>query len=478
MKKNNTLGIITAGVVAMLAAGCNDFLDLKPKSDLTMETFWKTENDANVGVIAIYNGFSKAMALGLWYWGEVRADNYDYFEKDALDQRELIENNISFENPAAIWTDLYDVIGKANAAIKYIPRIEMTPSLRNHYLSEAYAMRAWAYFYCIRVWGDVPLFLEPIEVFDPKEVYRERSSKDYIVEQVILPDLEMAYYLVNRSETNRKRMNVGTICMLMMDVYAWLNDYNMVIKIKEERVDGLDAAAEGNSANNWKYLETTFPGFIANWRGMFIESPTGEISKEVWFKLAYDRYGNGTHRATTLFVGSTSKLTLSNKLRGTYSAFDNRARAQWENRWNGYHLSLKFWPDGTIFSGDGMIDSDNDLVLYRYADAVLLYAEALCMVGRETDAVTELNKTYMRAGNPGFIMGDFDSSDKLLDAILKERQREFVAEGKRWFDLVRTGKWREHSSLTDEVKILFPIHRSHLLQNPTKLKQNDGYPTP
>lgn len=453
------------------ATGCGKFIESTPPSDLTVDSFWKTANDAEVGVLSIYHAFSKAMARGLWYWGEARGDNFTYYERGGLDERELIENRITFENPSALWTTLYDVIGKANAAIKYIPRIEMRVSVRDQLMAEAHAMRAWAYFYCVRVWGDVPLYLEPVEKFT-NDIYLTRTDKDYILDNVILPDLEQAYYLVDRSKrtsADRKRINVATICALMMDVHAWKNDYEMVVKTMEERVAILDA---GSSSTDQKWLHLVAGG--NDWREMFIESPIGEISNEVWFKLDYDRYGNGTHRAIVFFNGSSARFIVTDETIGTYEESDNRRTLQWNSS---NRLILKFWPTGTILSGANAVDSDNDLVLYRYADIVLLYAEALCMVGRESDAITELNKTRVRAGNPAHLAFEFLTQDELLEAILAERRKEFLGEGKRWFDLVRTNKWSKYSTLDDARKILFPIHRTHLIEN-AKLTQNPGYPMP
>ena len=470
--------IITAITLLFSVTSCTSFLDERPQSDLTVDTFWKTETDADVGVLAIYNAFSKAMSPGLWYWGEVRADNFTYNERDGQDERELMENNITYENPAAVWTKLYDVIGKANAAIKYIPQIDMLYTTRDHLLAEAYTLRAWAYFYCIRVWGDVPLYLEPVEKFDSSSIFRKRTSKDYILEEVILRDLEEAYYLIDATVVSgRKRINVATICALLMDVYAWNHDYDMVVKTMEERVQNLDNRHESGS-EKWLELSPGGDAFIT-WRSMFIESSTGEIPNEVWFKLGYERYGNGVHTAVRFFTGSTAKLVPSeNLLTACYNPSDIRTQAQWIYRADGDpRFNLKFWPDGSVFTGSNATYSDNDLVMCRYSDVVLLYAEALCMLGRQTDAVVELNRTHMRAGNPQYTIASFASKDELLDAILLERRRELVGEGKRWFDLVRTGRWKEHSKVTEERDLLFPIHRDHLIANPN-LIQNDGYPMP
>lgn len=474
----NTLYFVILLTLILAFTACDDFLDVKPQSNLTAESFWKTDRDANVGVISIYNAFAQAMSPGLWDWGELRADNFYHAEADSPDQGELISNEILIDNQAASWTTLYDVIGKANAAIKYIPKINMLPSLKNHYLAEAYAMRAWAYYYAVRVWGDVPLYLEPIEEIT-QGIYRQRSDKNYIIDSVIVADLEKAYSMIDKTNLTKIRMNVGTICVLLMDVYSWLGDYEKVIKIKEEKVNLLDFSPDNNVANKWLYLVQGGSDFSQNWRALFIESPAGTTSNEVWFKVSYDRYGNGINQSVRYFGAGSSRLLVSDKLAAAYSSSDVRGKSQWIIDWpDKKRLRLKFWPTGTAFSGTGTVISENDLVIYRYADVVLLYAEALCQTGKINDAIKELNKTHVRAGNEEFNASSFATQDDLLDAILKERQKEFVGEGKRWFDIVRTNRWQENSTLTDPVKILFPVHRDHLNQNPELTQNYPAYPYP
>lgn len=451
---------------------CDDFLSLSPKSDLTSESFWKTESDANVSIISIYHAFSNAMSSGLWDWGEVRADNFDYYERNAAVQRELVLNNILIDNPAASWTELYDVIGKANIAIKFIPTVKMTPSLRDHFLGEAYAMRAWAYFYCVRLWGDVPLYLEPVEELS-QGIFRERTNSEYIIDKVIIPDLEKAYFYIDKTNLSRNRMNVATISLLLMDVYSWIGNHEMVVLLKEERINLLDAASDDRINNDWLYLIPGGLNYINDWRELFINSNI-ESSSEVWFKVSYDKFGNGENQAKRYFGTGGSKLNVSMKLKNAYEGNDLRRIAQW----NGDNFNKKFWPDGTIFSGTGSIYSENDLVIYRYADVVLLYAEALNEMGRTEEALNELNKTRVRAGNEPFTGDSFNSKEELADAIFAERQKEFVGEGKRWFDLVRSNRWQEHSQLADSAKIVFPVHRDHLNQNPELTQNYPAYPYP
>lgn len=460
---------------------CSDFLDREPISQLTPESFWQTSQDAEVGVVAIYNVFSKGMASNIWDWGELRSDNFVANTKGAFQQMELTKNSILNDNRAAQWTYLYETIGKANSAIKYIPNIEMTPTKKNHLLGEAYAMRAWSYFYCVRVWGDVPLFTEPIESTND-ELYRERTDANYILKNVIVPDLERAYYLLDKTNTVRTRMNVGTLCALLMDVYAWMHDYENVVKVKEEKVDALSSA-------NWSMTNiTSTTEFQSKWRAMFIEDASVNIPNEVFFKIAYDQYGNGQNRSVSYFATTYSLVYISDNLTNAYfyngDAKDERNRngCQWEREGSEtpkpYRMKKKFWKDGAEFKREDKEISDNDLTMYRYADILLLYAEALNELGFSFDAVEALNVTRVRAGNNRYVDTQFSGKDDLLDAILNERQREFVGEGKRWFDLVRTNRWKQVmepiNGMNEEWQVLFPIHRDHLVQN-YKLVQNKGY---
>lgn len=463
MKSNQYIKKCIVGfAVILLFTGC-DFLNQEPISDLTADSFWKSQADAQVGVSAIYSSMSAAVNPGLWDWGELRGDSYEPHEKEAYDQGELIYNNIMTDNQATLWTKLYQVIGQANSAIKYIPKITMTPSVKNDLLAQAYTLRAWAYFYAVRVWGDVPLFTDPVEQIGPG-MYHARTDKNDILENVILIDLEKASLLIDKTSTKRTNVNVATIYALLMDVNAWMYRYDKVVSIMKERVSNLKSA-------DWDLITTSATTFKSDWRGMFIEDPVLAIPREVLFKMSYDALGNGINNAVTYFANSQPKVWLSTYVKSSlYSVSDFRyGSTQWENV-DSQHSKLdrKFWKDNSIFTGT--TGRDVDLVLYRYADIVLLYAEALAMTDNFSESVYQLNKITTRAGNPPYYTTDFVSQDELISAILLERHREFLGEGKRWFDLVRCKRLdlvEARNNITIRpTQIYFPIHRDHINQNP------------
>ena len=118
--------------------------------------------------------------------------------------------------------------------------------------------------------------------------------------------------------------------------------------------------------------------------------------------------------------------------------------------------------------------------VYRYSDMVLLRAEALANLGKWDEALDLVKIIRTRAGIGGTTRtsASFSSTEELVDYILDERQIELVGEGKRWYDLVRTNTWQKVmepiNGMNDPRKIVFPIHYSHVAENPN-VKQNDGY---
>ena len=116
--------------------------------------------------------------------------------------------------------------------------------------------------------------------------------------------------------------------------------------------------------------------------------------------------------------------------------------------------------------------------VYRYSDILLLQAEAKAHLGKWDEALDIVKKIRDRAGLITPTANDFSSETDLVKFILRERQIELVGEGRRWFDLLRTGMWKEVmgpiNGMTQEGNELFPIHYSHLIENP-KLTQNSYY---
>lgn len=468
--KKHIIFIISILFAGLILSSCNDFLDYSSKSDLDKNKFWKTESDANAGVVAMYYSLSQAMANGCFDWGEIRGGNWAAYDRFGYGQDELINHAIPSTNTACYWTNLYQAVNRANLALKYIPGISMSPTTKNTYLGEAYAMRALCYFYIVRTWGNTPLFTTPVESFSAKDVFVSVTNKELILD-LIQSDLLKAEELLpelSSSAVNKKRLTKPAVYALMMDVYAWRHQYDMVVKIMEEKVLLLNSSNWGLDTSIASNLSQT--NFTKQWRGLWNEE---SISKEQIFTVHYYDLENGLNKAIDYFASGSQKVIISDDLRDSYATGDKRFLGSFDTT-NSRHPFTKFWQEGTKLSGTGSVVSDVDLILYRYADLVLLYAEALNKEFRTNDAIAQLNSIRLRAGVSEAQVSDFVSDEELALAILHERRVELLGEGKYWFDLIRTGYVSSLGNCPDSRKWVFPIHRDHLLQN-TKLDQNQGW---
>lgn len=461
--------IIYSFFIGILCGSCSDFLDYAPQSDIDKSKFWKTDDDANSGIIAVYYSFSQAMANGYFDWGEVRGGNWQGFDRYGYAQTELINHAIPSTNSACYWSNLYQTINRANLALKYIPDISMTPATKNTYLGEAYAMRALAYFYVIRTWGNAPLFTVPVESYSVDGVFVSVTDKEVILD-LIQSDLQKAEELLPNPSTsiNKKRITKPAVYAIMMDICAWRHQYDMVIKIMEEKVLLLNSSHWGLDPSITSNLSQT--DFTKYWRGIWNEE---SISKEQILTVYYNELENGLNKAIDYFASGSQKLILSDNLKNSYLSEDKRYLASFDLTTTRFSF-CKFWQEGIKLAGTGAIVSDINLIMYRYADLVLLYAEALNKEFRTADAITQLNKIRTRAGLPEVAATDFVDADELALAILYERRIELLGEGKCWFDLLRIGYASSLGNCPDSRKWVFPIHRDHLLQN-SKLNQNPGW---
>jgi hypothetical protein len=420
-----------------------------------------------------------------FYWGEFRSDNVSPGAAVMADQARVINNLMSTDEKCSKWTDLYKVINQANLAIKYIPDINMPDvSDRNDYLGQAYALRALAYFYAIRVWGDVPLFTEPTETYSD-DIYKERTDKNYIIDNVILPDLKKAETLIDKSSNfERKRISICGVWAIMADVYMWTQQYSLADQTIDKIAD-------------IKYSSSQFVDFepsIQTWHTMFCEELNNKASddtpendeystKEFIFLIHFDMDEVGTNGYSYMyqwFTGSGNRAAvLSDKFMSIFDEDDMKGdlRKQYiaKDYQNGYELRK-------YMSGDISTSLNKTCEVaypvYRYTDMLLLQAEARARLGKWEEALDLVKKVRDRAGLVTPTANDFADEEEVIDYILRERQVELVGEGRRWFDLLRTGKWKEVmgpiNGMTQDGNELFPIHYSHILENP-KIKQNSYY---
>ena len=465
-----------------ILTGCNKMLDQQPLSELPYDQFWQTANDAKFGNAAIYSGLQKTFSNAFIEWGDVRSDNFKAGGTGET-QVGIALNGLTALTPTADWTNLYSTIARANLAIKYIPNIKdalLTSTLRSNYLAQAYASRAFLYFWAVRLWGDVPVRLIPYESLDSVPNLA-RSNKDSVLNNVIIPDLKKALKLTDKNSLSTYEINQAAILSILTEVYLWQHDYINVINTTDQLIAlrRYDLASQGN------------------YRNVFSEGNTNENIWSLNWNYLTDGYNNIGSR-----LGSTSN-TSSFEIDAPFKIWESAASLGDLRRSLNYDTTLvsagitviwKFYPlDPTSGkpSVPNRIQNQVKLPFYRWADILLMRAEAINWALNDiTNAISLVNKVRARANAKLLSASTYTSQSDVEWAILTERQLELFAEGKRWFDLVRTNRVLDvmdpiitnrqilgHLTVTgfnDPRKILWPISRN-VLNADLSLTQNPPY---
>ena len=480
---------IIIAFTAILMTACKKKLDQQPISDLSASLFWKTPEHAQLGVAAIYDAMQKTFSSNGSFteWADARSDNFT-FGGTGENQINIVLNGLNSTTATASWDNLFLTISRANFAIKYLPGITgLSEVQRNNYLAQAYGVRAYMFFWAVRLWGAVPVRLTPYENID-ESPNLARTSVDSVINSVIIPDLIKANDLVDKTSTNVFELNTGGILATLADVYLWKKDYANVLST----IDKLIALN--------RYALTPSTPVFTSYKDMIV---SGNTKESIW-TLNWDYLVDGGN-------GIGGKIGSSDQTSNFY--IDSIPLLRWENNKQDIRRGItydttvanalqrviqiwKFYPlDG---AGKPVVPSRAQnqvkLLLYRWADILLMRAEALNWKNNDkvgATAIVNQIRTRAKAGNLN--PANYNNLATQLDmetAILDERQLELFAEGKRWFDLVRTGrvlavmdplvKKRQsflgigQTGFSDARKILWPISRDALNKDPL-LIQNPPY---
>ncbi len=477
--------IIYSICALFLLGACNDILEEEPKSIAT-ETFYNTVDEVEAATNAIYYPIRNDGCFGCNYPAIMvsLADNtYGKASFASLSEYQGLDaTNIS--RTGSIWTQLYLSIRNANLVIQNTPNgSETTEDEQNQFIGEARFMRALDYFFLVRCWGGVPIRTE--ETMDEINIARSSVEKVY---ELILSDL--AYAETNLPDNPRL---AGTPSKwvaktVLADVYMQLKDWDKAEDLAREVID----------SGKYSLVQVTKPSDFDNIFGPDIPNTPEEIfylkytrgeSNEGWKFILYNHisgsgyYGAGGYYA---FYTTTDNAVIKNW-------DDNDFRKQnnlysWDIGLGDNTLLFKKFcdPDATTKYGG------NDYPMYRYADLLMLYAQAATKANNAptADAVECLNKVHRRAygldpetvSAIDYQLSDYDK-DSFIDLILKEQGYETLNEGKRWLELVRTGKVEEIIKETKGIDIaskqyLFPIPTSETSYNDSissTTDQNPGY---
>ena len=472
---------ILAGLFALSLSSCKDqFLDLSPIAQANSNTFYKTASDIIIALNGAYGALQFNGQYGQYYiFAEVPSDDTTpVLSGSVTDQDEFDKFYLRTTNPflAARWSDGYRGIYRTNTVIGRIGGVTMDETLKKRLTGEAQFLRALMYFNLVRAFGDVPLVLK--EIIDPSEGYEYSRAPVAEVYTQIIKDLTDAEGVLPERYTGADvgRVTRGAAKSLLGKVYLTQRRYaEAAAKLKEV----IDANTYDLLPN---YADLFRPANKNNRESVFeVQYKKGSIGEGSNFSNVYAPENSGN--AVIQFGGGGNNRPTPD-LEAAYEAGDPRRSLSFASSYVNaagnkvdYYFIRKY-ADTPTTNGDA---EDNFYVL-RYADVLLMYAEALNETGKPDEALPFLNRVRRRVG-----LADktaLSQADARL-SIEQERRVELAFEGHRWFDLVRTGRALPvlqakaasigiKANLT-ESNLVFPIPQSQIDINPTKIDQNAGY---
>lgn len=516
MKKN--IVIISASIVLLIS--CSKKLDLTPISTVSDASYWKTSDQVDAFVTGIHSRFRTDNGNFL-FLGEMRSDIFGLepgasgsFTTEATQGLEVMWLQKLDVGSAGVsnFGGFYFNINQLNLLISKLTTTDLVSQAnKSYYLGQAYGMRAFYYFQLLRSWGKVVIQTEPVSSIDIANLAKPASTEADVI-KLIKDDVDNSnnnfgnnYSFTPASmsaASNRKALwSKAATQMLKAEVYLWtsyrgggaadattaktaLTDIQSNIPSLALLPSFSDVfAIKGNNeiifASRYQQSEAT----MAWVPGSFVPQ-TGLIAN------FYDSAQN--RRMNDPLKDNWGGLLRAPVRVAIFRQYDDRDSRKWATIQPGYTFAGGVYKIAGSFVrkyfGENVAGSrqyTNDFPIYRYADLLLLLAEAKVILGQSP--ATEINLVRARAFGAGYNAATLGYPNQTVDAdpkeaILQERLFEFIFEGKRWYDLRRMGDNYvfNHVPLALFVntnpagRLLWPVDRNSLTNN-RALEQNPGY---
>lgn len=445
---------------------CGDsFFDLEPASSVTIDKVYKTASDYNVAVIGCY---SKLQSQVNFYTEccEYRSDNLSLGAPTAGTQDRYDIDHFT-EKPSngilsSYWANFNNNVYRCNLLLDQIDGANFAENLKKQYKGEAMFIRALNYFNMYRIWGGVPATKHVVSAAEALKVARYSDEQMFDLIAGDLKEIVDNNYLPETySSADMGRATSGAAKALLGKVYLtfhkWTEAKDILSQLigKYQLVSPIAQVFNVDNKNNNEII------FAVH----FNKEIEGE-GHSYWYNLtnASDDTNQTSSLLNTFPTGDARKDLI------TYVQVEKNVR-----------LMNKFYDTKSpTFKTVG-----NDQILLRYADVLLMYAEALNEIQYDASegslALKYLNAVRQRAGISNLTVKQLPTQEKFRKGILVERQREFPYEGQRWFDLVRMGFAKsvmaENGVEIKDYQLLFPIPQQEIekVGNKSILWQNPGY---
>ncbi|GAB3414426.1 RagB/SusD family nutrient uptake outer membrane protein [Niabella aquatica] len=479
-----------------VAPACKkSFLKEVPTTFYTEEGAFGTDGGAKSSLIGLYSTIAGYDYFGTGYIMLTSEASGSFYSPHAVSRAvaELkVESNSSWIY--MVYRQAYTAIDQANTIIANLPNSKVSASVSNNILGQTYFIRGMLYFNLVRMWGGVPLRLEPV---NQSNLYKPRASADEVYAQVI-SDLEKAKTLLPEPAVQEKGFpHKYAPYALLGKVYVTLAGDNNPSpywqKAKDELLEvvnqeGTAYTLESSFANLFSYTNentresifeiqfiptTPSNGQLTNYfmPGNISTQPLAQRNFQ-WLrpnKEVYDRhaaqYPNDPRLATTFVAG-----TYKNRANGNVTTYP---LGQFNNNTNGFPFIRKYEDPSYVIDIGG-----RNLIYMRYADVLLLLAEAENEINGPANAYQYVNKVLTRARNtvsPAAAQpANFAGMDQATfrTRIMEERYYELLGEFHEYFDVRRRGVTKflaylkahnDYPNLRSAYEFVYPLNERLML---------------
>ncbi|QDK79938.1 RagB/SusD family nutrient uptake outer membrane protein [Spirosoma sp. KCTC 42546] len=468
---------------ALISSCSKDFIELLPKSNVSVDVVYKTDKDFQDAITASYNTL-QTQYQNFWKFGDLPGEDIaeeipNQAENVAIDQFNANSRLAIISNS---WQNYYRMIFRANTILTKIEAVDAAVVVnKNRHIGEAKFLRALAYFDLVRIFGDVPMVTRPITAEETYKTGREKADKIY--DEVIINDLLDAeaklpasysgvdvgrptkgaatallgrVYLTRKDFVNAeaKLLKVTTMGYALLPNYKDLFDYSKN-EHHSEYIFDIEYEEGINEGSGFPLQFFPFAKVIMDYYGFLSGTPGNSGSPTETLYNAFDP--SDPRRAITVNYGIT--------LNGTFIPVPTQSVQASKS------FTTKYIAPSAIPS-----DSKANWKVIRYADVLLMLAEAMNENGKTSQALTYLNQVRERARVTAY--ANLSQSD-LREKIYLERRFELTLEGHRWFDLIRTGRalaTLQKLGMKPNMTVFpLPLTQVQIINDPAVLPQNPGY---
>lgn len=477
-------------------SSCSDQLDQQPVSNTTAENFYKNTNDFLQAVNGVYSKLTSYPSQVLWL-GDMRSDNLAVIHDGNRDWQGINDFSPNITNTAFIssaWNDNFNGIFNANSVLEALEskgNIITDPAAKTRFTAETRFLRGFYYFQLVRLFGQVPLIDKPKTATEVASIPRSPVADVY---QLILSDLQYAAENLPASYTGS---DIGRATS-----YAAKGILGLVYLTRSGPVYG--GNGPGLGLKEYDKALALFDEIIKSGKYELLPDYTSvfsysnENNKEVIFDVQFMSSSNGAGFPSHLVpVAFWTGQGISNAYGNGYGAsnfniskdlltsYTSTAETDVRNAFNiQLSYSRPFVKKYIDYSKRGVNGRDwpINFIVLRYADILLLKAECILngAAGTQADADLIVNQIRKRAGLSAI-------ANVTADQLLEERRKEFLGEGIRWNDLVRSGKavtkmndWIKSDAITTintvtNDFIIYPLPAVEISTKAGLYTQNPGY---